>query len=203
MRNFEERIAEISRRSEKIIQERRRKRRSVLMACISLVLCAGLSFAFVLPGMLSAETAEGNTGATMETADEKTEDLSCDIARIQVAGEGVSLSCTEDTRILQIAEHLDSLTVTYIYSSSSVNGAARGDDDDSLKLETEETSAIADGFADTEALGYTITLTMHDGQTVEYYLAGASLENRTSQQTYWLTERELLELKELLGLPGD
>lgn len=70
MRSFEERVAEINRRSEKILQDRKTRRKHILFACVPLVLCVGFCAAFVLPnGSPAKDTApESVTEAPMEDA---------------------------------------------------------------------------------------------------------------------------------------
>jgi len=49
MRNFEERLAEISRRSEAILLQRKKRKKQILTVCIPLVLCTAIAIPLILP----------------------------------------------------------------------------------------------------------------------------------------------------------
>lgn len=82
MRSFEERMAEISRRSEERLKERKKRRSRLLAACIPIVLCAAL----ILPGMLPAGNAADSAGT------------------VKVSGDGVSHCYTAAEDVTEITD---------------------------------------------------------------------------------------------------
>jgi len=199
MRNFEERKAEVFRRSEKRIKARKQRRNHILMACIPLVLCITLFSVFFLPG-LSANTKEPGVAddAAGELIANKSESLSCAYTKIDVTGNGISLSYTKASDILSISNQLASCMVIEPENSTSVGEETRGDD---FKNESVEDSYIAiTGATSAAGTGYVITLTLHEGGTIAYRLTGNSLLDMAENKTYKLTPAQLKELNELLGI---
>lgn len=99
MRSFEERKAEILRRSEKRIKHRVR----VLAACIPLTLCVGVCAALAITGMGNGELAE---------------DLNGDI-EIEMHSQSVReirLSVTDEAQVAQVRKFIDGL---YDHSAAS------------------------------------------------------------------------------------
>ena len=200
MRNFEERKAEVFRRSEKRIKERKQRRNHILMACIPLVLCITLFSAFFLPGMLPGDTkdpgiADGAVGGLTEN---KSESLACAYTKIDVIGNGISLSYTKASDVLSISNQLASYMVNEPENSPAVGEGTRGDD---FKNESAEDGYIGTtGATSAAGTGYVITLTLHEGGAIAYRLSGNSLLDVAENKTYKLTQAQLEELNELLGI---
>ena len=196
MRNFEERKAEVFRRSEKRIKERKARRNHILMACIPLVLCITLLGAFLFPGA-TPENPSFNGSAGGGLTEEKFESLSCPIAKITVTGGNFSQTYKEVEDLLLISDQL--------YSYGSRGSETNGTTDDGIASEGEDRKEKADdvsgSVADSANIAYTITLITHEGVKTEYQLVGKTLKNLTTKQTYNLSQTQVNELYELLGIP--
>ena len=196
MRNFEERKAEVFRRSEKKIKERKQRRNHILMACIPLVLCITLLGAFLFPGA-TPEDPSFNGSAGGGLTEEKFESLSCPIAKITVTGGNFSQTYKEVEDLLLISDQL--------YSYGSRGSETNGTTDDGIASEGEDRKENADdvwgSVADSANIAYTITLITHEGVKTEYQLAGKTLKNLTTKQTHNLSQTQVNELYELLGIP--
>ena len=196
MRNFEERKAEVFRRSDKRIKERKQRRNHILMACIPLVLCITLLGAFLFPGA-TPEDPSFNGSAGGGLTEEKFESLSCPIAKITVTGGNFSQTYKEVEDLLLISDQL--------YSYGSRGSETNGTTDDGIASEGEDRKENADdvsgSVADSANNAYTITLITHEGVKTEYQLVGKTLKNLTTKQTYNLSQTQVNELYELLGIP--
>ena len=197
MRNFEERKAEVFRRSEKRIKERKQRRNHILMACIPLVLCITILGAFFHPNVTPDGTAD--PGETQTVVDGMGSDgftsLSCPIAKITVSGKDFTISHTEVADLLLISDQLYS----YGTRAPSSNGTTDNvvDEDDVPKDNREDVSG---SIMDSANAAYTITLVTHEGVKTEYQLVGKTLTNLTTNQTYKLTQTQANELRTLLGI---
>jgi len=196
MRNFEERKAEVFRRSEKRIKERKQRRNHILMACIPLVLCITLLGAFLFP-RATPEDPRFNGSAGGGLTEEKFESLSCPIAKITVTGGNFSQTYKEVEDLLLISDQL--------YSYGSRGSETNGTTDDGIASEGEDRKENADdvsgSVADSANIAYTITLITHEGVKTEYQLVGKTLKNLTTKQTYNLSQTQVNELYKLLGIP--
>ena len=200
MRNFEERKAEVFRRSEKRIKERKQRRNHILMACIPLVLCITLLGAFLFPGAAPEDpgnpTFDGLAGGGVTEAEYAS--LTCSIAKITVQGSGLSKSYTNVSEILLITDQLYSCGTRVPETNGATNNGIRPEGEDGK----EEVGDVCGSIPDSANTGYTITLIMHDGETTEYYLAGDTLKNLTAKQTYRLNQTQVNELHKLLDIPN-
>ena len=196
MRNFEERKAEVFRRSDKRIKERKQRRNHFIMTCLPLVLCITILGAFLFPGG-TPEDPRLNGAAGGGLTEEKFESLSCPIAKITITGGNFSQTYREVEDLLLISDQL--------YSYGSRGNETNGTTDDSIASEGEDRKENADdiygNITDHSNVAYTITLVTHEGVKTEYRLAGKTLENLTTKQTYHLSQTQVNELYELLGIP--
>ena len=196
MRELHECQAEVFRRSEKRIQERKQRRNHLIMACLPLVLCITILGAFLFPGG-TPEDPGFNGAAGGGLTEEKFESLSCPIAKITITGGNFSQTYREVEDLLLISDQL--------YSYGSRGSETTGTTDDSIVSEGEDRKENADdiygNITDHSNVAYTITLVTHEGVKTEYRLAGKTLENLTTKQTYHLSQTQVNELYELLGMP--
>ena len=199
MRNFEERKAEVFRRSEKRIKERKARRNHILMACIPLVLCITILGAFLHPNVTPDGAADpGDTSPVVDgMGSDGFTSLSCPIAKITVSGNNFSISHTEVADLLLISDQLYS----YGTRAPSSNGTTDTvvDEDDVPKDNGEDVSG---SIMDSANAAYTITMITHEGVKTEYQLVGKTLTNLTTNQTYKLTQTQANELRTLLGIPN-
>lgn len=200
MRNLNECQAEVFRRSEKIIKQRKQRKKRMLMGCIPLVLCITMFSGLFLPGMKpTGSAAPCETEAAMGGLTEEVyENLARTIARIEVSGFGFSQTYTDAFDILLISDQLYSCGVCVPES----NGATyEGTLDETVKENTDGSDGIADVMAGSADTGYTITLVMCEGSKTVYCLSGNMLTNQMTNQTYTLSQKQTNELKDLLGIP--
>ena len=199
MRELHECQAEVFRRSEKRIKERKQRRNHILMACIPLVLCITILGAFLRPNVTPDGAAD--PGDTRPVVDGMGSDgfasLSCPIAKITVSGNNFSTSHTEVADLLLISDQLYS----YGTRAPSSNGTTDTvvDEDDVPKDNGEDVSG---SIMDSANAAYTITMVNHEGVKTEYQLVGKTLTNLTTNQTYKLTQAQANELRTLLGIPN-
>ena len=195
MKSLQECQAEVFRRSEKRIKERKQRRKHILMVCIPVVM-VGLCAAFVLPGLYgptkSAETAPG--AADGLTAD-MIESMTDSVVEIQVESTNVCYSYSSSTELQTITGQLEDF---------STRAPASGEFSDEAKENKKEDAPQEDDrsypMEDAASPGYAITLILEDGGRTEYYLIGNILENCTEGYRYILTQQQLEELKTLLGI---
>ena len=192
MRDLKECQAEVFRRSEKRIKERKRRRNHILMVCIPVALCVSLFSVLNLPDMMSAGSSD--FAAPEMYANGLTEDmlgsLSCTVSEITVAGSGFSQSYTDLDQILRISNRLKALETR---GWGDGNSEVADDEDGS-----ENTSGAT---ADSATAGYRITLVMREGENARYLLAGNTLKNLITNQARTLTQMQVNELYDLLGIP--
>ena len=200
MRNLNECQAEVFRRSEKRIKQRRQRRNHVLMACISLVfLCAIVAVQPPVTPDGPVATEETNIAMGALTEDRQ-ESFSCQNVSVEISGAGFSRSYTDPNQVQLISEQLLAYSVSnpknnHPASESVQNETVRGSSDLS---EVDNYDTEIRGQSGT--VGYTVILDM--GDTTEYYLAGNTLENRTTNQTYTLSKEQVKVLSDLLGIPS-
>lgn len=196
MRELHECQAEVFRRSEKRIKERKQRRQRILMTCIPLVLCLTIFGAFLFPQLNNNMQApegmpESETQAAM--GQDENQSMTCSIAEIKVSGNGVSIRYTDVADLLLISDQLN----TYGTRAPETSGATNEDDSD----RSENADDVVGGVADSVNAAYTITLITHEGEKTEYQLIGNTLLNQTTNQAYTLTYEQAKKLREILGVP--
>ena len=187
MRNFEQRMEEIRRRSEKIIKQRKKRRLCVAAACVPAVLCT----AFLLHRMLPGDAMEPvfYNGAVMESYT----DMSQSAAYVEVSGSGMRKTLTEPETVNQILR-----LMTPVMPETNLMEEAEILD----KEETVYKDAVMDDSMDcsaSSAVSYCITVYQPNGETESYTLAGNQLEHENGD-TRTLTSQELQELQMLLEI---
>ena len=192
MRELNECQAEVFHRSEKRIKARKKRRNHILMACIPIVLCVSLFSVLNLPDMMSAGSSD--FAAPEMYANGVTEDmlgsLSCTVSEITVAGSGFSQSYTDLDQILRISNQL------YAYETRGW-----GDGNSEVADDEDGSENISGVTADSATAGYRITLVMREGENARYLLAGNTLKNLITNQAHTLTQMQVNELYDLLGIP--
>ena len=194
MRDLKECRAEVFRRSEERIKERKRRRACIFAVCIPLVLCVTMFSVTLLPGSsMESAAPDGVTGGVLVDGSES---LICSIAEIRVTGPEVSLVHGKVSDVLRIYDLLHSYGTSAPENFRAPESAAEDD---------AEPKQNADGFVgsvlDTATGGYTITLVMHEGENTEFCLSGNTLENVTEKKIQTLSPRQVEELKGVLGIP--
>ena len=174
MRNLDERIAEINRRSEKILKERKKR---LLLGCVPLVLCLSIITALFFQWTVPAK------GGTMIPADG---DVLTYFAQMdeQSGGTGNGAVAVFGPGMIRI--HLDRDTVStasnlllYHHSTNCEN-----------MVKTDQVSTIT----------YRISTNQY-GVKTKYRLSGNTLEVMTNGKSYTLTDDEVSLLKDVLCIP--
>lgn len=199
MRNFEERKAEVFRRSEKRIKERKQRRNHILMACIPLVLCITILGAFLRPNVTPDGAADpGDTRPVVDGMSHpiQSPSLTYPIANITVSGNGFSQTYSEVEDLLLISDLLYSYGTRAPESNGTIDEAVPGEGED-RKENTDDMSGI---ISDTTNAAYTITMVTHEGVKTEYQLSGNTLKNLTTNQSYTLSQTQVDELQKMLGI---
>lgn len=195
MRNLTECQAEVFRRSEERIKERKKRRIHMLVACIPVVLCIALLLPVFLPEeKAAAPNAMGSPESGMDGISVVVdESLSEAAVSVTVLGEGFSNTLVDDTAVHRVCAYLSSFGTR----GSETNGLT----DDMVVEENAESAhdELQDNVGSLNS-GYTITLVMEENKTV-YCLDGNTLENQTSNQMYSLSDNQVIELMDMLGIP--
>lgn len=198
MRDLMECQAEVFRRSEKRIKARARRRKHMLMTCVPLVFCVSLFFAF-LPTWMPADYK----GAPEDFGDGQTGNSSGSLvsvyAKIDVTGSNISRTYTKATEVLNISNLLNACMANEPESDASTNGELRGEENENEKHEENLFAGTTDAYAPA-VKEYTITLTLHQGGTVNYRVSGNVLVDLNTNRTYPLTQAQKTALNELLGI---
>ncbi len=188
MRSFEERLAEIQRRSEAILKERKQKRRRALLVCVPLLLCISLWGVHSLNGN-SATEAEyvpfDEEVSLEETVPASFTECALEnelshVQRVCVSAEDWELCHEGQKEIRSITELLTELCSV----------------DDSEWVSA--TTALS-GMEGSKS--YSIVLYTQEGQAVIYRLEQRLLINEDKERCVLLTKKQETELKNLLGIP--
>ena len=197
MRELQECQAEVFRRSEKRIKERKQRSKRILMTCIPLVLCLTAFGAFLFPQLFNHKQAPedmlGPAGTQAAMGQDEYQSLTCAIAEIKVSGNGVSMHYTDVADLLLISDQLH----TYGTRAPETNAAVSEDGSD----RNENAQDVIGSITYSANAAYTITLITHEGVKTEYCLFGNTLRNQTTNQAYTLTYEQAKELREMLGIP--
>ena len=123
--------------------------------------------------------------------------LTYPIAKITVSGNDFSLSFTEMSDLLLISDKLYS----YGTRAPSSNGTTNEEVVDKDVSPEDNGEDVSGSIMDSTNAVYTITLVMHEGEEIEYQLSGNTLKNLNTDLTYTLSQTQVNELQELLGIP--
>ncbi len=184
MRDFEERMAEIYRRSDQIIRQRKKRRKYALMACIPLVLCLTLLAGLALPSMMPT-TAKDGAAAPENMMSDSSESHDASVWKIQVSSPGRELTHTQPSEILEISGYINRCILEAPKCGENV--------------------IVDHNIADMENFGialtgHTVTLLRKNGRENQYYLEKNVLVNLQTNCAYSLSEGQLHELRTLLGI---
>lgn len=203
MRSFEERKAEVFRRSENRIRERRRNCTRILTLGVSLCVILIICSVVILP-----EVKMGNKPTIEEiqiTTDEKKPEVEGETTVLSKMHNFVSVSVLGEGNYQYIKNYSDVTEVFYqIYDIQEANGGYKD-----MVVETKPTlggyevpETGADfGNATTDMEDdYIITMESADGTIREYTLNANVLFDKAFDREIILTEKQLAELKTVLGV---
>lgn len=187
MRNFEDRMAEITRRSDTRIQKRKEMRRRVLAACVPLVMCVFLGGAYLM-----------GRGTEVRNGDISVEDKATVLESAaqsflgSVAVEGSSTYTVQQDRqavekVQRILEQIISSEITASYNQTD----SQTDRASYLPGPNKEYSLHKE---------YSITCIDPQGNESTYLLSGMSLKDCQSGNIYGLTGKQRTDLLNALGI---
>ena len=198
MRDLNECTAEVFRRGEQRIKERRRKRVRVLAVCIPLCLIAAVWSVVGLP----AVTPEGGVLSSDRTSGEAAGNAPGSFACPYVAAEMQETGLTPAehdgtvTDPLAVAELFQ--TVQSLFEDAGSNGIGQNAINSLPEEEANKNGDLADA---PDRLGeYTITFTAEDGSWAVYRLSGHRLLNGNTDEAIFLSDSQLAGLLAALGI---
>ena len=198
MRNFEERKAEVFRRSENRIQERKRNRNRILALCIPLCLIVTVWSIMILPAMMPASKSNNNAGEGMDIMG-SVDGTDAAFVRVEVMSTGTA---TQSTILKDNADEVAQIYYTVqssFVSSGGGNKESANDkaEDDAL---TEENKDYSQSGTTNLSSGFRIIFTTDNGAQTVYSLSGDKLLNETTKQETILTVDQRSNLLDMLGL---
>lgn len=193
MRNFEERMEEIRRRSEKIIKQRKKRRLFIAAVCVPAVLCVAL----VLPQVLSKDTMEPSIDSG--TVNEDYQNFSQNGSYVEVSGNGMTITLSQPELVNQIVHVINSA------AKLEMNVSEQPEFQDEVKdtykdFLTDDSEDVAISSEYSSASVYTVTVHIASGEIRYYELMGNQLKFGDSQEVRILTAQELSDLRNLLGI---
>lgn len=190
MRELHECQAEVFRRSEKRIKERKQRRYHMFMACIPLVLCLTLFGAFLFPQMDDLKQAPESSNEQFSGAMGTDEVGGLFAGSVEVSGNGVSSYYTSVENVQGIMRLINGIV--------AVPETDDADKDENFVVE-DSTSTELKG--DHKENGYRILVKRSDGSCAEYLLVGSMLIDQATQNEFHMSEDTCKELKDALGIP--
>lgn len=171
MKNFEERKAEIFRRSEKRISERKKKRKRIFSICIPLLICIGAYSIFILPAMMPAGSADSNA-EYQELADSI---IYPTTVKILNNDGNLLFTYTQAQEIANICNAIDSIIIINENPTEEIS-----------------TEKIAHEVADeiSPADSYSIMIVYNTGNTTTYTISENTLFNTSTNNYYVLTDQQ-------------
>ena len=198
MRNFEERKAEVFRRSENRIKERKRNRNRILALCIPLCLIVTVWSIMILPAMMPASKSNNNAGEGMDIMG-SVDGTDAAFVRVEVMSTGTATQSTIlNDDVDEVAQ------IYYIVQSSFVNSGGGNKESANDKAEddalTEENKDYSQSGTTNQFFGFRIIFTAENGTQTIYSLSGDKLINETTKQETILTVDQRSNLLDMLGL---
>ena len=198
MREINECTAEVFRRSEKRIKERKRNRNRILAFCIPLCLIVTVWSIMILPAMMPANKSNNAAGEGMDMAG-SVDGTAAAYVRVEVMSTGTA---TQSAILKDDADEV--AQIYYTVQSSFVNSG--GGNKESAKEETED-DALTDENKDYSqsgttnlSSGFRIIFSTENGAQTIYSLSGDKLINETTKQETILAEDQRSNLLNMLGL---
>lgn len=190
MRELHECQAEVFRRSEKRIKERKQRRNHILMACVPLVLCITIFGAFVFPGMDGRNRAPESSDELYYGAMGTDAAAGLFVGSVEVSGNGISNYYTSVEDVQGIISLLNEVVAIPETNDGGVTGNPVVGDSSSTDLK--------ESYKDK---GYKILVKRGDGSITEYLLVGSLLIDQTAEEEFHIGEDTCKDLKEALGIP--
>lgn len=198
MREINECTAEVFRRSEKRIKERKRNRNRILALCIPLCLIVTVWSVMILPAMMPASKSDNNAGEGMDIVG-SVDGTDAAYVRVEVMSTGTA---TQSSILKDDADEVAQIYYTVQSSFVSSGGGNRESaneeaEDDALTEEKKDYSQSGTTYLSS---GYRIIFTAENGIQTIYSLIGDKLINETTKQETILTVDQRSNLLNMLGL---
>lgn len=195
MRELNECTAEVFRRSEKRIRERRRNRACVLAVCIPVCLVVAVWSAVVFPPVILAEKNSERVGVP-GMAENAEGSLVRPYTAVEIQGGGLfpeehDGKVTDAAAAAEMFRAVDSLFADADNSVQDFSGNVPSDENTADRVQTESTDIWR---------GYTITFTAEDGSQAVYRLRGNTLVKVSTGETVFLSDAQAAGLLAVLGL---
>ena len=197
MRDLMECQAEVFRRSEKRIRERKQRRNHILMACVPVVFCAALQFA-LKPIMPSNQKTEPEDTTQQESTGLPESGGMMASNSVAVIGSGFSNNVTMLEDFQAITGIIESITT----GSSDRNNATTDEPLYGDASDVDGAASDVDGAAPMSG-GYLVTVIGEDGTETVYRLDGLSLVNQTTNERFLMDAETGSLLNNALGIPQD
>ena len=191
MRNLNECQAEVFRRSEKRIKERKQRRNHLIMACLPLVLCITILGAFLFPQLDGLKQAPESSNEQFSGAMGTDTMGGVFNGSVEVSGNGITSYHSKEADVQKIIGLINGIVAI----PETEKDGNEGND-----LITNESNST-EQKNDPEEKGYTIRVKRSDGSKVEYLLVGSILIDQTTKQEYAVSKDTLKDLKNVLGIP--
>ena len=176
MRSFEQRIAEIDRRSNELLQKRKKVRKQLLTACVPVVLCAGLCFLLIPPSTVPQDSISPPAATDSLHGHKSHSSLIINtLPKIEISCNGKSHICSDPA----VIQNINALLISYTTDS--------------------ERGTTGTGSTHNQSTLYTITLTQSDGTVSRYRLENTNLTEEVSNQVYYLTQVQAEDLRRALS----
>ena len=204
MRDLMECQAEVFRRSEKRIRERKQRRNHILMACVPVVFCAALLFA-LKPIMPSDQKTEPEDTTQQESTGLPESDGMMASNSVAVIGSGFSNNVTMLEDFQAITGIIESITTgSGDRNNATTDEPLYGDasDVDGDASDVDGAASDVDGAAPMSG-GYLVTVIGEDGTETVYRLDGLSLVNQTTNERFLMDAETGSLLNNALGIPQD
>ena len=197
MREINECTAEVFRRSENRIKERKRNRNRILAFCIPLCLIVTVWSIMILPAMMPASKSNNSAGEGMDIMG-SVDGTDAAFVRVEIMSIGTATQSTiQKDDATEVAQIYSTLQSSFVNSGGgnkeSVNEEA---EDDAL---TENKDYSQSGTTNLSS-GFRIIFTTENGAQTIYSLSGDKLINETTKQETILTEDQCSNLMNMLGL---
>jgi len=197
MREINECTAEVFRRSENRIKERKRNRNRILAFCIPLCLIVTVWSIMILPAMMPASKSNNSAGEGMDIMG-SVDVTDAAFVRVEIMSIGTATQSTiQKDDATEVAQIYSTLQSSFVNSGGgnkeSVNEEA---EDDAL---TENKDYSQSGTTNLSS-GFRIIFTTENGAQTIYSLSGDKLINETTKQETILTEDQRSNLMNMLGL---
>lgn len=203
MRELNECTAEVFRRSEKRIRERRRNRKRILSLCIPVCLIITVWAVIIFPGMIPAlDTSDLAQYAEAETVENAEGSPACPYTAVEIQDAGIypeenDRRVTDRLAVAEMFRAVQSLFADADGSDRDVSGNCTSNEN----IPAAEDNLNHD-LTDSESKWKvcTITFTAEDGSQTVYHLSGNTLVNGNTNETVFLSEDQAAGLLTVLGL---